>query len=115
MSPLWRTIKSIVFWSYGRTTWQYDILCALILAFIFLTPKSWFEQGEPGNQKLHQNHDITAERLFIRAENLRPNPDAQEIEQGARKITGRSGAQVRGWQALRSADGQIVAYEVDIQ
>ena len=29
---LWRVFKKIVFWSYGRTSWQYDILCALILA-----------------------------------------------------------------------------------
>jgi hypothetical protein len=35
-------LKRIVFWSYGRTTWQYDVLCLLILAFVFLTPKSWF-------------------------------------------------------------------------
>ena len=29
---LLNVFKRIVFWSYGRTTWQYDILCALILA-----------------------------------------------------------------------------------
>jgi hypothetical protein len=31
-----------VFWSYERGSWQYDIICAVILAFIFLTPRSWF-------------------------------------------------------------------------
>src|SRR6185436_16150760 len=36
------TAKKIVFWNYPRTSWQWDVLCVLILAFIFLTPKSWF-------------------------------------------------------------------------
>ncbi|HWP86015.1 MAG TPA: hypothetical protein VNN17_12540 [Terriglobia bacterium] len=31
-----------LFWTYERGTWQYDIMVALILAFIFLTPRSWF-------------------------------------------------------------------------
>jgi hypothetical protein len=36
-------IKRIVFWSHDRGTLQYDILCALILIFIFLTPRHYFQ------------------------------------------------------------------------
>jgi hypothetical protein len=35
-------IKRAIFWSYERGSWQYDIICVLILAFIFLTPTRWF-------------------------------------------------------------------------
>jgi hypothetical protein len=35
-------LSRAVFWSYERGSWQYDIICAVILAFIFLTPRSWF-------------------------------------------------------------------------
>ncbi len=42
----WERIKLIslraIFWSYERGSWQYDIICAVILAFIFLTPRSFF-------------------------------------------------------------------------
>jgi hypothetical protein len=31
-----------VFWVYERGSWQYDIILAVILAFIFLTPRSVF-------------------------------------------------------------------------
>src|SRR3972149_11312843 len=31
-----------LFWPYERGTWQYDVMVALILAFIFLTPRAWF-------------------------------------------------------------------------
>jgi len=34
--------KRAIFWSYERGSWQYDIICLLILAFIFLTPTDWF-------------------------------------------------------------------------
>jgi hypothetical protein len=30
------------FWSYERGSWQYDVILAVILAFIFLTPRAWF-------------------------------------------------------------------------
>jgi hypothetical protein len=35
-------LKKILLWSYHRGSWQYDVLCILILAFIFLTPSDWF-------------------------------------------------------------------------
>ncbi|MFN8009238.1 MAG: hypothetical protein U0V70_19860 [Terriglobia bacterium] len=36
------TLQKIIFWAYARGTMQYDVLCALILLFIFLTPRSFF-------------------------------------------------------------------------
>ena len=31
-----------IFWSYHRGSWQYDIIVIAILSFIFLSPRSWF-------------------------------------------------------------------------
>jgi hypothetical protein len=39
-------IRNIIWWSYERASWQWDVLCILIMAFIFLTPKAWFERVE---------------------------------------------------------------------
>ncbi|MDQ2747436.1 MAG: hypothetical protein M3T96_09270 [Acidobacteriota bacterium] len=39
-------MKNFIQWNYERGTWQYDVFCLLIVAFIFLTPKSWFEKRE---------------------------------------------------------------------
>jgi hypothetical protein len=36
-------LKKTVLWAYQRGTFQYDILCALILLFIFATPRSVFQ------------------------------------------------------------------------
>jgi len=38
MNIIFGTFKRILFWCYDRGTWQYDLLCVLILAFIFLAP-----------------------------------------------------------------------------
>jgi len=38
VSPVWRTIKSFLFWSHERGTIQYDIMVTLILLFVFLSP-----------------------------------------------------------------------------
>jgi hypothetical protein len=41
------SIRNLVQWNHERGTWQYDISCLLIVAFIFLTPKTWFDKREP--------------------------------------------------------------------
>ena len=113
---LWRVFKKIVFWSYGRTSWQYDILCALILAFVFLTPKSWFEWGKLACAPAHQNVPGAAQKLLIRtAGATAAQPDAHDIERCARNITEQPDLRVKGWRELKSTDGRTVAYEVDIE
>jgi hypothetical protein len=42
MRDIRKSIHDIFVWSYARGTLQYDIICALILAFIFLVPRSCF-------------------------------------------------------------------------
>jgi len=39
---LFSGLDKAIFWTYGRGTLQYDVLCGLILAFIFLTPRYFF-------------------------------------------------------------------------
>ena len=38
-------LKRLIFWDFPRASWQYDVVVALILAFIFLTPRDWFRDG----------------------------------------------------------------------
>ena len=47
VAKVWFRIKRFVtrsiFWEYGRGSWQYDVIVAAMLAFIFLSPRSWFD------------------------------------------------------------------------
>jgi hypothetical protein len=36
-----RILWNAFFWTYERTTWQYDLMVIAILAFIWLTPPGW--------------------------------------------------------------------------
>ncbi|MGB8509038.1 MAG: hypothetical protein WCD76_11695 [Pyrinomonadaceae bacterium] len=112
---MWRIFKNIVFWSYGRTTWQYDVLCVLIVAFVFLTPKSWFEGSELRPPALHHNVSLGAKKLLLQPANLGQNPGAQEILKGAQIATSSPEVRVKGWHEVIDGDGKVVAYEVDIE
>src|SRR5229473_3113165 len=35
-------LKRFVLWDFPRASWQYDVMVAIILAFIFLMPREWF-------------------------------------------------------------------------
>jgi hypothetical protein len=38
MQTLWRAIQRVIFWSYERGTWQYDLAVAGIVLFILFSP-----------------------------------------------------------------------------
>lgn len=43
-------LKRFILWDYPRAGWQYDVIVAVILAFIFLTPRELFrDQPKPSN------------------------------------------------------------------
>lgn len=58
MKLILSTLKKILFWSYDRGSWQYDVMCVLILAFIILAPNRVFE-----------NHS-SARPTIVRAEEI---------------------------------------------
>jgi hypothetical protein len=35
-------LKRFILWDYPRACWQYDVMVAIILAFVFLMPREWF-------------------------------------------------------------------------
>lgn len=113
MNYLWRSIKSIFLWSYERTTWQWDVLCVLILVFIFLTPKSWFGTGELRRTAWHQT--TVAATLLLTPEVVGNEADNRSIERQVRSITGRSDAVVTAVRRRVDSQGRLAAYEVDIR
>ncbi len=64
MTSIRRTVHNIFVWSYERGTLQYDIICALILAFIFLVPHSCFvgkRAGKPAPS--HQSATVPNQNI----------------------------------------------------
>jgi hypothetical protein len=53
-------LKKFLFWEYERGSRQYDVLCALILAFIFFAP----------NVVFHSADGATAPPVFVKYEEV---------------------------------------------
>lgn len=51
MKSLFVGIKNIILWSYERGTWQYDVLCLLIIGTIFLVPSKYFGDRDRASVK----------------------------------------------------------------
>lgn len=35
-------LRRLILWDYPRGVWQYDVICGVIVAFIFFSPREWF-------------------------------------------------------------------------
>ncbi|CAN5794949.1 hypothetical protein BH18ACI4_BH18ACI4_08470 [soil metagenome] len=107
------TIKKAFLWDYARNTWQWDILCVLILVFIFLTPKSWFEGGERRAARRHQSPATAT--VLLGTEVIDNEIDRSQLEQRVRTLSGRSDAQILAVRKVLDKDRKTVGYQVDIR
>ena len=46
MRTLWRAIKRVLFWSYERGTWQYDLAVVGIVLAFFVRPDRQIVTGD---------------------------------------------------------------------
>jgi hypothetical protein len=129
MRRFWRGVGKVLFWSYERMTWQYDLMVALIVAFVLLTPRHWFhDQPRPAVkvqlvsknvQKGTSTYRLDAAAL---AGDRRTAIVTPEIQQRAHDLLGDSVSELKGssFQVLRvdpklASDGSVAYYEVTVQ
>jgi hypothetical protein len=111
------------FWTYERGTWQYDIMVALILAFIFFTPRSWFNDQPPlpeaGVVLLSSSEHLKVYQLHAALVAASADAGSQEnILRGAERILKRyTGKPVQIMQIKPETDahGEVVSYAVWVQ
>ena len=113
MRGFFTTLKKIFFWNYPRNTWQWDLLCVVILIFIFLTPKSWFSSGERAQRTGHQSP--VAATLVLTPEVVGNEEDNGRIEQQIKALTGRTDVEVLAVRKVLDPSGKIRSFEVDIR
>ncbi|HQU82653.1 MAG TPA: hypothetical protein PKY59_06000 [Pyrinomonadaceae bacterium] len=98
-------MKNIILWSYERASWQWDILCLLIVAFIFLTPKTWFERKE--------RLATQTSRLIVKADDF-PLSERAEMERRVKEISGNDNAEIITWREKKTPKGETF-YEIEIR
>ena len=97
-------LKRLILWSYSRETSVYVIFCLLIVAFIFLTPKEWFNREE--------SLATQTSRLIVKQADF--SPEKGVLEQRVRELSGNPNAQVIEWRPRKTPEGETV-YEIDIR
>jgi hypothetical protein len=72
-------MKRIILWDHERGSWQYDVFCLLIIAFIFLTPNSWFSRTEI----LATNTSLAAVKHQVLSEaGIQPSKSSGRLQHG---------------------------------
>jgi len=107
------TLKKIFFWNYARNTWQWDLLCVLILIFIFLTPKSWFTSSELPQNIGHPS--AVATTLVLGPEVIVNEADKSQIKERVKALTGRTEVEVVDVRRVTDPGGRTLSFEVDIR
>lgn len=97
------TIKKIVLWDFNRASWQWDLLCILIVCFIFLTPKNWYEDNQPS---------VPIRTVKVSADKFSANTETLKTE--VRTISGNPAAEILASRQIKDDLGQVF-YEVDIK
>lgn len=108
---------SLLLWRYRRGAWQYDVIVALILAFIFLSPRSLFNDrpSEPVVREIEIGDAGGGLRVFwVETDGLKGtvpdspdnNPQLQEL------VRGRSGSDLNivKTETVRDEAGNVRGY-----
>ncbi len=62
--------RRLVFWDFPRASWPYDVVVALILLFIFATPREFFRDQPKASGVVLMNPAHGSSRFFIETELL---------------------------------------------
>jgi hypothetical protein len=89
-------LKRFVLWDYARATWQYDVMVAIILVFIFFTPRELF-RDQPRIPRASNIAMLPAEHssnmYWIDPELLSGIPENQRMSKLAEILKVRTGKQ----------------------
>jgi hypothetical protein len=81
-----RTLRRLIFWDFQRTSWQWDIVVTLILAFIFLMPRDLF-RDQPRAASIQM---LPAQQGFLIEPKLLANvPEAERPQKAAELVNQR--------------------------
>lgn len=132
MRTLWRLVSRTIFWSFERGSWPYDVLVAVILVFVLLTPRKWFRDRPRELEALSSSVELIAQdpvsrvrtyRLAATAlsRDKRTRDSTPELERETHDILGRTVDDLRDstFQVVRidpgvASDGSVSYYDVSV-
>ena len=122
VSPVWRTIKSFIFWSHERGTIQYDVMVTLILVFVFVSPLWVSFNDRPVQRNPHSSGvvvypDGNGEFIYqVESKAVQDGSDSAIRTSLLTIIEPISGSvSISHYEMVTDKKGQVVAYKVWVQ
>jgi len=132
MQSFWRGVGRVIFWSFERGSWPYDVMVVAILLFVLMTPRKWFHDEPHASvlassdvQIVSQDTDSDTRTYRLDAKALPPEKRATkstpELERETHDILGRTAGDLKGqtFQVVRidpalSSGGSVLYYDVTV-
>jgi hypothetical protein len=132
MRSFWRSVGRVIFWSYERGSWPYDVMVVAILLFVLVTPRRWFHDEARASvlagaavQMVSQDPNSNTRTYRLDAKALPPEKRATkstpELERETHDILGRTASDLKGqtFQVVRidpalSSGGSVLYYDVTV-
>ena len=83
-------VKRFLLWDYPRASWQYDVMVAIILAFIFLTPRATF-RDQPRASSISEIPSDRGRAFLLEPRLLQSIPDAERTARAEKILRARYG------------------------
>jgi hypothetical protein len=128
MAGLDRVLYRTFFWSYERGSWQYDLAVILIVLFVVATPTRWFHDqpqvGVPATASQVEQISRSGETEIYRVDARLLAPpertpalqnDLHNAMQRARPDLSDGRFSIGKIEAIRDAEGNVIAYQVEIR
>src|SRR5881296_3540955 len=107
-------MKRLLLWSFERGSVQYDVICVVILAFIFLTPQAIFNNRPdfmriPEDQTIRQTSDDDGHTVFT----VKVNTERAAVDR-LKTMLGKPVTISRA-EPVYDATGALVAYSIWVE
>jgi hypothetical protein len=90
--------RRLLLWDFARASWQYDVIVALILLFIFATPRDWFHDQPKASNIILMSSGKGANTVFIAPGLLNTVPEPGRLRRAESLIRERTG---KRWHVVR--------------
>jgi hypothetical protein len=105
------TVRRFIFWDFPRASWPYDVMVGLILAFVFLTPRSVFkDQPRPAGIVM-----LSSDSVLIEPQLLDGVPEADRKAKATALVKTRLNKPVTNVQAVYDDEGLLIGYSASVR
>ena len=80
-------LKRLILWDYERGVWQYDVMCGIILVFLFFSPREWF-RDQP---RIPHASQISEGVFWMEPDLVESVPEPQRLDKLGKVLSARTG------------------------